>query len=182
MTAELMRFGTLPVTAWRNGAGRKADIASTDGWNVGFAWLDGDAPFSDFTGHDRTITLIDGTGFTLGFTGRPALHVDEPFRPSPFDGGWETLCSLRGGPCVVLNAMTVRDTYRHDVTIADIGTDPRVDPTATATFLVLLTGTATLPGGAVLQPRDAVRLDEPVSFAGPTGSRIAVIAIHPIAG
>ncbi len=166
------------MSRWRNGAGRKADIASAAEWNVGFAWLDADAPFSDFSGHDRTITLIHGPGFTLHFAGRPALRVDEPYRPSSFDGGWETQCSLLGEACVVLNAMTSRRSYRHSVTIADTGTVVSADHPAEAVFLVLLTGTATLPGGGVLQPRDAIRITAPVGLVGSPGSRSAVIAIH----
>jgi hypothetical protein len=55
------------VSRWRNGAGRKADIAAGPDWLVGYAWLDADAPFSDYAGYDRTITLIEGPGFILDF-------------------------------------------------------------------------------------------------------------------
>jgi environmental stress-induced protein Ves len=171
-------FSTLPVSPWRNGAGRKADIATTDGWHVGFAWLDADAPFSDFTGHDRTITLIDGPGFALDFVGQPTIRVDDLYRPSPFDGGWATQCHLLGGPCIVLNAMTARNRFRHSVMISDVGAIPAVDGTAVANFLVLLTGTASLPDGTVLQPRDAVQTDAPVSLTGSPGSQIAMIVIR----
>ena len=178
MIPEVIRFSALPVSQWRNGAGRKADIASADGWHVGFAWLDGDAPFSDFSGNDRTITLIDGSGFTLAFADQPTLRVDERYRPSAFDGGWATQCHLLGGPCVVLNAMTTRSRFQHSVTISDVDAMPTVDPTAAATFLVVLTGTTTLADGSVLQPRDALKIDEPVSLAGSPDSRIAVIVIQ----
>jgi environmental stress-induced protein Ves len=178
----ITRFSTLPVSPWRNGAGRKADVASTVDWHVGFAWLDADAPFSDFTGHDRTITLIDGPGFTLRFTDHPALRVDTLYRPTSFDGGWETECHLLGEPCMVLNAMTARTGYRHSVTIVDVGNTPTVDPAATATFLVLLTGTAILPDGTAMQPRDTLRINEAAGLNGSPGSRIAVINIDRVPG
>jgi environmental stress-induced protein Ves len=54
----VIRSAALPVSRWRNGAGRKADIATGDGWMAGFAWLDEEAPFSEFAGQDRTITLL----------------------------------------------------------------------------------------------------------------------------
>ena len=104
---QVIRSAALPVTRWHNGAGRKADIAAGDGWMVGFAWLDGDAPFSSLPGMDRTITLVDGPGFILDLTGQDSLAVDTPFVPARFDGGWPTLCRV-AGPCRVLNVMTAR--------------------------------------------------------------------------
>ena len=77
--ARLIPFADLTVSPWRNGAGRKADVAAGPDWLVGFAWLDRDAPFSDYTGHDRTITLIEGAGFALDFgPTRPELLVQQP--------------------------------------------------------------------------------------------------------
>jgi len=67
VTATLIPFASLSESRWRNGAGRKADIATGQDWLVGFAWLEADAPFSDYRGLDRTITLVDGQGFTLDF-------------------------------------------------------------------------------------------------------------------
>ena len=161
MTPEIIRFSSLPVSLWRNGAGRKADICSTEEWNVGFAWLEKDAPFSDFTGVDRTITLIDGPGFSLVFADHPTLQVDALHRPSPFDGGWATQCHVDKGACMVLNVMTARDRYRHSVSIADADAIASVDRTAAAIFAVLLTGSVSLPDGSVLQPRDAIRINGP---------------------
>jgi hypothetical protein len=84
---------------------------------AGFAWLDTDAPFSDLSGQDRTITLLDGPGFTLDFVPpHPALVVRSRHVPSPFDGGWPARCRILG-PCLVLNAMSVRGQWRHDVRV-----------------------------------------------------------------
>ena len=158
MPPELLRFDALPVSAWRNGAGRKADIASGPDWHVGFAWLDADAPFSDFAGNDRTITLLDGAGFTLEFEGHPALQVTGQRVPASFDGGWATQCRLLQGACLVLNAMTARAGYRHSVTISAAGSAEIVPHGASEVFVVLLTGTArVLDGDLALRPRDALR-------------------------
>ena len=178
MTAEIIQVDGLTVSRWRNGAGRKADIATTADWHVGFAWLDAAAPFSDFTGNDRTITLIEGDGFELDFKDKPTLRVAALYQPSPFDGGWPTLCSLIGGPCVVLNAMTARFAYRHSVVIADLAALPALasDP-ATVVFLVVLVGTATMDDGTELQPRDTLRISGPLALRGSPGARAAVITI-----
>lgn len=107
---------SLPISLWPNGAGRKADIADGPGWLAAFAWLDDDAPFSDYTGIDRTITLIDGAGFELRFRSAATLAV-APLSPTGFDGGEAPKCHLPNGPCRVLNVMTRRDAWRHDVRI-----------------------------------------------------------------
>ena len=173
MTLAVRRFADLLVTPWRNGHGRKADIAATDGWHVGFAWLDADAPFSDFTGHERTITLLEGPGFTLEFVGHPALPVAEPFQPARFDGGWPTRCRLDGGPCVVLNAMTQRSQRSHRVTLASLDGRRVVAAEGAATYLVLLAGAATGSAGAetlALGPRDGLHVTRDLTLDGAPGT------------
>ena len=147
MPHEPITFATRPLSRWVNGAGRKADIGSGPGWMVGFAWLDTDAPFSDLSGQDRTITLLDGPGFTLDFPPRrPALHVRSPYAPSRFDGGCPAHCRILG-PCLVLNAITTRGHWRHDVRVLTRPTNLPARPAGTIAFLVDLT------------TRDTLRLD-----------------------
>lgn len=154
MSTESLTFATRPVSRWVNGAGRKADIASSEGWMVGFAWLDADAPFSDFSGQDRTITLLEGPGFTLDFVPpHPPLVVRSRHVPAAFDGGWPTSCRIVE-PCLVLNAMSVRSQWRHDVRILTTRTELPAQPPDTVGFLVDLT------------TRDALRLDGPTETAG----------------
>ena len=112
MPHEPLTFATRPLSRWVNGAGRKADIDSGPGWMVGFAWLDTDAPFSDHSGQSRTITLLDGPGFTLDFA--PPHHalvvriVTEPTHlPAP-----------PAGTIAFLVDLTTRDALRLDGTIA----------------------------------------------------------------
>ena len=147
MPHEPLPFATRPMSRWVNGAGRKADIDSGPGWMVGFAWLDTDAPFSDLSGQDRTITLLDGPGFMLDFTPpHPALSVRFPHVPSRFDGGWPAHCRILG-PCLVLNAITTRGQWCHDVRILARPTNVPAQPAGTIALLVDLT------------TRDALRLD-----------------------
>jgi environmental stress-induced protein Ves len=150
MASEPLTFATRILSLWANGAGRKADIASGSGWMAGFAWLDTDAPFSDFSGQDRTITLLDGPGFTLDFVApRPALVVRSRHLPSPFDGGWPARCRIIG-PCLVLNAMSVRGHWRHDVRILTAPSSlPAPFPGAVAFLVDLTTNDALHLCGAV---------------------------------
>jgi environmental stress-induced protein Ves len=154
MATEFLTFATRVLSRWQNGAGRKADIASGPGWMAGFAWLDADAPFSDLSGQDRTITLLDGPGFTLDFAlPHPALVVQSRHVPSQFDGGWPTRCGILG-PCLVLNAMSVRGEWRHDVRILTVPSRLPVVPPGAIAFLVDLT------------TRDALRLDGATETGG----------------
>ena len=182
-----IRFADLPKSPWPNGAGRKADIATgpigDDGkpdWLLAYAWLDGPAPFSDYGGHDRTITLVSGIGFVLDFAeAAPPLVVDAPFRPTPFDGGMAARCHLPAGPCLVLNAMSRRGFWRHRVTTAN----SRVPLPAVGgeRFLVLLRGRCSL-GGTLLNPRDALRTTEAVELAAASDCLLAVAQFEKMAG
>ncbi|CAA9287681.1 MAG: hypothetical protein AVDCRST_MAG27-4649 [uncultured Craurococcus sp.] len=147
-----LRHADLAVTPWRNGAGRKADVVGGPGWLVTFAWVDRDAEFSDFAGQDRTITLIEGEGFTLDFQGQPPLVLDRLLEPRWFDGGWRARCRLHGSPSMVLNAISERVAWRHSVEIRA----PRPDDTG---FAVLLE-----EAGAGYRRLDTITLPAPVTI------------------
>ncbi len=167
------------MSRWRNGAGRKADIAAGPDWLVGFAWLDADAPFSDYAGNDRTITLIEGPGFTLDFgPSRPALIARRPHIPSTFDGGWLARCRVPDGPCMVLNAMTARAAWTHSVTVAPAAAIPTPSPGGAA-FLVVLEGSVTIDGQSA-SARDAFRIEETVTLRAAADARAALIRIAPV--
>ncbi len=143
---QVIRHAGLPVSRWPNGAGRKADIAVGDGWLVGFAWLDADAPFSDYTGHDRSIMLVEGPGFTLDFADGRLLAVTVPFVPVAFDGGWPAHCRI-AGPSRVLNVVTRRTSLDHRFTTA-AGSRVVTSKRGLAQLLVVLRGTVQLSAPA----------------------------------
>jgi environmental stress-induced protein Ves len=175
--ATLIRREDLAISPWRNGAGRKADIASGPGWLVGYAFLDGDAAFSDYAGYDRTITLVEGPGFSLEGADGVSLAVDVVNRPTRFDGGWRTGCRVHGGACVVLNAMSERARYRHRVTIQSAAALSLADM-AGMTVLVVLTGALSI-GGQSAGARDAWRIDTAVAVEAAADTMLAVIRIMP---
>ena len=170
----VLRNADLPVSRWPNGAGRKSDLVTGDGWMTGFAWLDADAPFSLLPGLDRTITLVEGRGFTLDVAGR-ALPVMAAFAPSAFDGGAVTRCRI-AGPSRVLNVMTDRTRFEHRVAIVE--RSGRVDPGGSiACVIVALEGEVQIGAGVSLGRLDALRLGEPGELLLQQGSRAAVISI-----
>ncbi len=144
MPPTIVRAAGLAISPWPNKAGRKADIASGPGWLVAFAWLDQDARFSDYAGHDRTITLIEGAGFVLRFDDGHNVAV-APATPTLFDGGLPLTCHLPHGPCRVLNVMTVRGKARHRARHrAQVARDGTFPPHRGPAVLVALAAGATL--------------------------------------
>lgn len=167
---DRIAFADLTETPWANGAGRKADILVGEGWTLAFAWLDGPAPFSDYTGLARTITLVEGDGFALDFADRPPLVVDRIGRPASFDGGWKTACRLLGGPCVVLNAYSAQANWRQSVRVAE----PRgIGPLRAGDLAVVLRGQVWV-GGQAAGPRDTLRIGGPAAASGSQDALLAV--------
>ena len=166
------------MSPWRNGAGRKADIAAGPDWLVGFAWLDADAPFSNYGGHDRTITLIEGPGFALDFgLAHAPLAARKPYAPCVFDGGWTAECRVPDGPCMVLNAMTARATWTHSVTVAHPAELAPPMPGG-AVFLVVLEGSVAIEGQRG-GPCDAFRLADAATVSVGAGAVTVLVRIDP---
>jgi uncharacterized protein len=146
---------------------------------VGFAWLNADAPFSDYVGHDRTITLIEGPGFALDFgPSHPELVAHRPYLPFTFDGGWAARCRVPDGPCIVLNAMTARAAWTHSVTVPGGAAIPAPAPGGVA-YLVVLDGTVTI-GGQEASAHDSFRIEEAVTPRAAADARTALIRIAPV--
>ena len=177
---QIIRASGLAQSQWPNGAGRKADIASGPGWLIGFAWLEREAPFSDYAGHDRTITLVEGGGFTLDLPEGSVLRVDRPDTPAAFDGKGPITCRLLGGPCTVLNVVSTYPGLSHTVQVLSAHEVPAFEPGAHS-FLGVLHGTVRA-GNA-----DAARLDTLILTSGEelrpsVDARFAAIRIESAGG
>ncbi|MEN3380968.1 MAG: uncharacterized protein V7608_1012 [Hyphomicrobiales bacterium] len=122
-------------TPWKNGGGITIDIAdayapgaapgSWSGmlWRLGRTRIVEPGPFSDLSGYDRILTVIDGRGLVLEIAGGQALDVREPFRPVRFAGEDRITSRLEAGPVAVLNLMSDR---RHAIDVVILsGQDAR---------------------------------------------------------
>jgi environmental stress-induced protein Ves len=180
----LIRGADLAITPWKNGAGRKADIASGPGWTVAYAWLDGDAAFSDYSGNDRTITLIEGPGFELlSPDGQVAVRVDAAFRPASFDGGAALHCRILGGVCRVVNVMTERRATLHSVEIlGDADRHAAAPADQESVVLVILRAGITIHADGVtarMERFDALEVTGSLRLDGDPGWRAALFTIRP---
>ena len=105
---------------WKNGGGVTVDIAgvfpteseaaSWSGmtWRLGRTRIERPGPFSDLSGIDRILAVIEGRGLRLKPAGAPAIDVREPMRPVRFPGEWAIESELEAGPVGVLNLMADR--------------------------------------------------------------------------
>ena len=135
----VVRLADLEVTPWKNGKGRKADVAAGEGWFVGLAWIEADAPFSSFPGTQRSQVLVEGAGFTLSFYGFPPAVYRSPGDVNAFRGDLPAQVRTAGGPSLVFNVMTSVATWTHELVVTDTP-GPRG-------FAVILRGTVEAEGG-----------------------------------
>ena len=105
------------VQPWKNGGGTTTELAVHPAsgrplWRVSIADVASSGPFSDFSGYERTLMLLQGEGMRLAFDAAPAALVDRVHQAVSFDGAWKCHCELLGGPVRDLNLMVDRTAAR----------------------------------------------------------------------
>lgn len=106
---------------WRNGQGTTTQLLAADDAAGGFLWrlsiapVLSDGPFSNFSGYDRTLILLEGSSITL-LHGEHGEHLlDQPLAMAHFSGDWATSGQLGAGPIRDFNVMTRRDRFQAHV-------------------------------------------------------------------
>jgi len=99
---------------WRNGLGTtiellKQDLPDSDGfaWRLSMADVTTNGAFSNFSGYDRTLLLLDGEGLTLDYNGA-SQRLKKPLQSARFSGDDQTLATLHDGPVKDFNVMVQR--------------------------------------------------------------------------
>ncbi len=100
---------------WRNGLGVtveiiKQDLKDNDGfaWRLSMADVTEDGDFSNFSGYDRTLVLLEGNGMTLNCNGKKHC-LSQTLQYAEFRGDDPTYATLHDGPIKDFNIMTHRD-------------------------------------------------------------------------
>jgi environmental stress-induced protein Ves len=178
-------------TPWKNGGGVTIDIAGAhrpgadpagwDGmiWRFGRTRIERPGPFSDLSGYDRILAVVEGRGLFLHSEGRAPLDVREPFAPVRFPGEWKIASELAEGPVGVVNLIAARASCAIDLRfLADRG----VASVSGAPCIVLALADAVLDIGAQavrLKREHAVRFDAPdPREIGVLEGRIAVASVR----
>lgn len=178
-------------TPWKNGGGVTIDIAGAyrpgadhagwDGmiWRFGRTRIEQPCPFSDLSGYDRILAVVEGRGLVLQPAGRPPLDARAPFVPVRFPGEWAIASELTAGPVGVINLIADRALCAIDLAFPAPGAAASVSG-APCIVLALDDADLAIDGRATALKRDfALRFDEarPFEFALRAG-RIAVATVR----
>ena len=116
-------FQTLP---WRNGLGSTVELlVETPNKNEAFSWrlsiasVANDGPFSDFSGYDRTLLLLEGSGITLNKPNGIFKVLNSSLDYANFKGEDLIDAALHDGPIKDFNVMTLRSICKSSVTAID---------------------------------------------------------------
>jgi environmental stress-induced protein Ves len=166
-------------TPWKNGGGVTVDIAgaSVPGvapgawegviWRFGWTRIERPGPFSDLSGFDRLLAVVEGQGLVLHPVGAPALDVRARFHPVRFPGEWRIESELEDGPVAVVNLMADRRRAAIDLRFATGIVPLAVEPGTLVLYAAAGAATVELRGDAIeLAPADAVQVesDEPIAI------------------
>jgi environmental stress-induced protein Ves len=107
---------------WRNGLGTTVELAKKDlpgdngfAWRLSMADVNSDGAFSNFSGYDRTLLLLEGEGITLDCSDRN-YRLELPLQAARFRGEDPTFATLHDGPIKDFNIMTHRQSCTASVT------------------------------------------------------------------
>ena len=99
---------------WHNGLGETVELRKRmrpqgDGflWRLSKADVASDGEFSNFSGYDRTLVLLEGAGICLDVAGA-RLELSSPLQKARFSGDETTFAYLYDGPVKDFNVITRR--------------------------------------------------------------------------
>jgi environmental stress-induced protein Ves len=108
-------FKTIP---WKNGLGETTELAINEkgsldsfDWRLSIASVVNDGLFSDFSGYQRQLILIEGNGINLQHDNEKIDQLDQLLKIANFDGGCKTIGTLHSGKIKDFNVMTNQQTY-----------------------------------------------------------------------
>jgi environmental stress-induced protein Ves len=103
-------FTLLP---WKNGLGHTIELAINKGgnlnnfdWRLSIASVIFDGEFSNFSGYQRNLVLIEGDGLTLDHQNGKIDELNRVLDIAKFDGGCKTFGSLSNGSIKDFNIIT----------------------------------------------------------------------------
>ena len=147
---------------WRNGGGitrellRRPTVAASGDfdWRLSVAEVSVDGPFSTFSGYDRILVLVSGTGMDLHIDGEE-IALRPPLGRHRFAGEATVHATLPDGPTTDLNLIWRRGAF--EATLRRFEAPFDLAPQTGATLLAFVVdGSPLLDGGVGLHPGDVV--------------------------
>jgi environmental stress-induced protein Ves len=176
-------YKTMP---WKNGGGTTTElVAESNGaaegydWRLSIASVAASGPFSDFSGYDRSIMLVEGKGFTLDFAESGTHHLTRSFEPLRFDGAWRTECTLIDGPVKDFNLIARKNVHAVLAVLRVTGAETLA--AAPTTVLHLFRGQVSA-AGSDLAAGDSLRIDGAVGPVALVATRPSILAAIRIGG
>lgn len=118
LDVRLYRAQDYPRMPWRNGGGTTQEVACNPGgsssaftWRLSIADVAQDGGFSQFSGLQRIITVLEGAGIALTVDGQPQAPLG-PRAAYAFSGDAQVDCRLLGGPIRDFNLIYSPARYR----------------------------------------------------------------------
>jgi len=112
-------FKTIP---WKNGKGETIELAINDGgtlddfiWRLSMATVVEDGVFSDFSGYQRNLVLIEGNGISLQHDHNKIDKLCNLLEVANFDGACSTVGNLHAGAITDFNIITHQEKCRVSV-------------------------------------------------------------------
>lgn len=113
------RFKTIN---WKNGKGQTTELAISKGgtindfdWRLSIASVVEDGLFSDFSGYQRNLILLNGQGIKLIHDDKSVDLLESPLSIAKFDGASKTSGHLINGPISDFNVMTKKESLQAHV-------------------------------------------------------------------
>ncbi|MDA3838872.1 MAG: HutD family protein [Candidatus Delongbacteria bacterium] len=101
---------------WKNGMGTTEELIvkySPDHdnfiWRISIAGVISDGPFSDFSGYDRTLLMLEGNGIGLNHSNGKRIELRKPTDIAEFSGDVKTTAILVNGMIKDFNVMALRE-------------------------------------------------------------------------
>ena len=123
-------FRSMP---WRNGLGHTIELlaeylpeSAEFAWRLSMADVVSDGRFSDFSGYDRTLLLLQGAGITLNHGNGQRDRLVEPLQAARFNGEAITEASLHAGAIKDFNVMARREYCSASVNSLHNATDVEI--------------------------------------------------------
>jgi hypothetical protein len=141
-------FRSMP---WRNGLGHTIELmveylpeSTNFAWRLSIADVVIDGRFSDFSGYDRTLLLLQGEGITLNHGDGQCDRLLEPLQAARFYGEVETEASLHGGPIKDFNVMARREFCSASVNSLRHATDAEIPVVGDILLIYAVDGTISI--------------------------------------
>ena len=141
---------------WRNGSGRTALVADSDGWRVSIAQLSDSSPFSAFPGAGRLLMALSASGVVLSINGRrlPCRRLEA----CSFDGEDAVFALDVTEPLQVLNLIWQRRACRGRLTSVAVDGPLELRCDGIAAVAIAVSGSCAVIDGAQLGLLDGLSL------------------------